>query len=148
MRIKDFMQAGHAPTLFSAFLYFDMSFMVWVVLGPLGVHIARDLGLEIFVHNANYGYGANQKTCYREALRAQADIIVMVHPDYQYDPTLLPEMIRPIQDDRADVVFGSRLSRISDWAARKTRGVAKIFLGRSSAGLHPLGIHSRMHARK
>lgn len=45
MRIKDFMQAGHAPTLFSAFLYFDMSFMVWVVLGPLGVHIARDLGL-------------------------------------------------------------------------------------------------------
>jgi MFS transporter, NNP family, nitrate/nitrite transporter len=45
MRIKDFMKAGHAPTLFSAFLYFDMSFMVWVILGPLGVHIARDLGL-------------------------------------------------------------------------------------------------------
>jgi glycosyltransferase involved in cell wall biosynthesis len=73
------------------------------------VKIARELGLEIFVHNANYGYGANQKTCYREALRANADIVVMVHPDYQYDPTLLPEMIRPIQEDRADVVFGSRL---------------------------------------
>src|SRR5947208_8057890 len=51
--------------------------------------IARQLGLEIFVHNRNYGYGANQKTCYAEALRAGADIVVMVHPDYQYDPRLV-----------------------------------------------------------
>ena len=71
--------------------------------------VAKELGLELFMHNRNYGYGANQKTCYREALKAGADIIVMVHPDYQYDPTLLPEVIRPIQDDRADVVLGSRL---------------------------------------
>src|SRR5580692_7887098 len=71
--------------------------------------IARELGLELFVHNRNYGYGANQKTCYREALRAGADIVVMVHPDYQYDPTLLPEIIRPIQECKADVVLGSRL---------------------------------------
>src|SRR5579863_86411 len=71
--------------------------------------IARELGLELFVHNRNYGYGANQKTCYREALRAGADIVVMVHPDYQYDPTLLPEIIRPIAEGRADCVLGSRL---------------------------------------
>ncbi len=71
--------------------------------------IARELGLELFVHNRNYGYGANQKTCYREALRAGADIVVMVHPDYQYDPALLPDIIRPIQEDKADVVLGSRL---------------------------------------
>ncbi len=71
--------------------------------------IARDLGLELFVHDRNYGYGANQKTCYREALRAGADVIVMVHPDYQYDPKLLPQLIGPIADRRADVVFGSRL---------------------------------------
>jgi glycosyltransferase involved in cell wall biosynthesis len=71
--------------------------------------IARDLGLELFVHDRNYGYGANQKTCYREAIRAGADIVVMVHPDYQYDPTLLPEVIRPIQEGTADVVLGSRL---------------------------------------
>jgi glycosyltransferase involved in cell wall biosynthesis len=71
--------------------------------------IARELGLELFVHNANYGYGANQKTCYREALRAGADIIVMVHPDYQYDPTLLPQVIAPILEGKADVVLGSRL---------------------------------------
>ena len=71
--------------------------------------IARELGLELFVHDKNYGYGANQKTCYREALKAGADIVVMVHPDYQYDPTLLPQIIRPIQEDKADVVLGSRL---------------------------------------
>ena len=71
--------------------------------------VARELGLELFVHDRNYGYGANQKTCYREALRAGADIVVMVHPDYQYDPTLLPEVIRPIQTGQADVVLGSRL---------------------------------------
>jgi glycosyltransferase involved in cell wall biosynthesis len=71
--------------------------------------IARELGLELFVHNRNYGYGANQKTCYREALRAGADIVVMVHPDYQYDPTLLPEIIKPIREGTADVVLGSRL---------------------------------------
>ncbi|HEV8616000.1 MAG TPA: glycosyltransferase family 2 protein [Methylomirabilota bacterium] len=71
--------------------------------------VARDLGLEIFVHNRNYGYGANQKTCYTEALRAHADVVVMVHPDYQYDPTLLPQIIDPIVRGEADVVLGSRL---------------------------------------
>jgi len=73
------------------------------------VRVARELGLEIFMHNRNYGYGANQKTCYREALRAGADIVVMVHPDYQYDPTLLPQIIEPIRNGSADVVLGSRL---------------------------------------
>ena len=73
------------------------------------VAIARELHLKLFLHDRNYGYGANQKTCYTEALRAGADIVVMVHPDYQYDPRLLPEVIRPIQDGRADVVLGSRL---------------------------------------
>ena len=73
------------------------------------IRIAKELGLHLFVHNRNYGYGANQKTCYREALRAGADIIVMVHPDYQYDPTLLPQVIAPLEKGEADVVLGSRL---------------------------------------
>src|SRR5262249_4087090 len=60
-------------------------------------------------HDRNYGYGANQKTCYTEALRAGAEIIVMVHPDYQYDPRLLLQVIAPIQHGAADVVLGSRL---------------------------------------
>jgi len=75
------------------------------------LEIARALGLEIFVHDRNYGYGANQKTCYAEALKAGADVVVMVHPDYQYDPTLLPQMIEPILDGSADVVLGSRLKQ-------------------------------------
>jgi glycosyltransferase involved in cell wall biosynthesis len=73
------------------------------------LEIARELGLEVFVHDKNYGYGANQKTCYTEALKAGADIVVMVHPDYQYDPTLVPQMIEPIVQEEADVVLGSRL---------------------------------------
>jgi len=71
--------------------------------------VARQLGLEIFVHNRNYGYGANQKTCYAEALRAGAEVVVMVHPDYQYDPRLVPQIIDPIVRGQADVVLGSRL---------------------------------------
>ena len=73
------------------------------------LEVARDLGIEIFVHNRNYGYGANQKTCYTEALRAGADVVVMVHPDYQYDPRLVPELLAPIVRGEADVVLGSRL---------------------------------------
>ena len=73
------------------------------------LEIARQLGLEIFVHNRNYGYGANQKTCYAEALRAGADVVVMVHPDYQYDPRLVPQIVEPILRGEADVVLGSRL---------------------------------------
>ena len=73
------------------------------------LQIARQLNLELFVHNRNYGYGANQKTCYTQALKAGGTIVVMVHPDYQYDPKLLPELIQPLVDDRADVVLGSRL---------------------------------------
>jgi len=77
------------------------------------VEIARQLNLELFIHNRNYGYGANQKTCYTEALKADADIVVMVHPDYQYDPTCLPQIIEPIERGEADVVLGSRLTSVS-----------------------------------
>ena len=71
--------------------------------------IAKELKLEVFVHARNYGYGGNQKTCYTEALKAGADIVVMLHPDYQYDPTLLPNVVAPIKAGEADVVLGSRL---------------------------------------
>ena len=70
--------------------------------------IAKELKLEVFVHARNFGYGGNQKTCYTAALKAGADIVVMLHPDYQYDPTLLPSLIEPIKVGQADVVLGSR----------------------------------------
>jgi glycosyltransferase involved in cell wall biosynthesis len=70
--------------------------------------IARELNLTAFVHARNFGYGANQKTCYTEALKDGADIVVMLHPDYQYDPTLLPQIVAPIEAGEADIVLGSR----------------------------------------
>jgi len=73
------------------------------------VAVARKLDIPTLVHPENRGYGGNQKTCYTEALRRGADIVVMLHPDYQYDPTLIPEMIAPIQNGEADLVLGSRL---------------------------------------
>jgi glycosyltransferase involved in cell wall biosynthesis len=74
------------------------------------VDLARRLGLKVFKHRRNFGYGANQKTCYAEALQAGATIVAMVHPDYQYDPTILPDLLRPIEEGTADVVLGSRLA--------------------------------------
>ena len=73
------------------------------------VEVAKKIGIKVIAHDKNKGYGANQKTCYNAALKEGADIIVMVHPDFQYDPTLVPEIIKPIKDDKADVVYGSRM---------------------------------------
>ena len=73
------------------------------------VRIAQNLGLRTLVHQSNRGYGGNQKTCYAEALRLGADVCVMLHPDYQYTPKLLPAMIGLITDGPFDVVLGSRV---------------------------------------
>jgi glycosyltransferase involved in cell wall biosynthesis len=73
------------------------------------VEISRRLGLQTIVHVQNKGYGGNQKTCYIEALKAGADIVVMLHPDYQYDSTCIPELIAPIQRGEFDMMMGSRL---------------------------------------
>ncbi len=72
------------------------------------VETARKLGIPIIRHPHNVGYGGNQKTCYMEALRSGADIVVMLHPDGQYDPAILPDMIAPIARGEADLVLGSR----------------------------------------
>ena len=71
--------------------------------------LAERLSLKAIRHPHNVGYGGNQKTCYMEALRDGAEIVVMLHPDGQYDPAIIPEMIRPIQEGRADMVLGSRM---------------------------------------
>jgi glycosyltransferase involved in cell wall biosynthesis len=71
--------------------------------------LSRRLGVLTFVHDANYGYGRNQQTCYREALAAGADIVVMVHPDYQYTPSLVPAMAGMVASGVYDMVLGSRI---------------------------------------
>jgi glycosyltransferase involved in cell wall biosynthesis len=73
------------------------------------VKLAHELGLQVFVHDRNYGYGRNQQTCYREALAADADVIIMLHPDYQYTPLLVTAMASMVAYGVYDVVLGSRI---------------------------------------
>ncbi len=73
------------------------------------VEVARRLGLHVLVHPENRGYGGNQKTCYREALMRGADVVVMIHPDYQYTPLLIPAMATMIVNGVYDCVIGSRI---------------------------------------
>ena len=73
------------------------------------VELARTLNMHVFVHNQNLGYGANQKTCYNEALRLGADVVVMLHPDYQYDPRLVTAMAAMVSSGIYDAVVGSRI---------------------------------------
>ncbi|MEK7538103.1 MAG: glycosyltransferase family 2 protein [Patescibacteria group bacterium] len=73
------------------------------------VALARELGLFTVVHDRNRGYGGNQKTCYATALARGADIVIMVHPDHQYDPRYVTELVTIIAEGRADAAFGSRM---------------------------------------
>jgi glycosyltransferase involved in cell wall biosynthesis len=72
------------------------------------VEVARQLGLDVIIHRQNRGYGGNQKTCYDAALEAGADVVVMLHPDYQYDATRIPDLIAPILRGEKDLMLGSR----------------------------------------
>ena len=72
------------------------------------VDIARQLGLDVIIHSQNRGYGGNQKTCYDAALAAGAEIVVMLHPDYQYDATRIPALVAPIAAGTRDLMLGSR----------------------------------------
>ena len=74
------------------------------------VELARQLPIEVLWHPHQVGYGGNQKTCYMQALHQGADVVVMLHPDGQYEPGLIPMMVAPIIDGRADLVLGSRLA--------------------------------------
>lgn len=73
------------------------------------VEVAHKAGLIVVEHKSNKGYGGNQKTCYTQALSRGADLVVMLHPDHQYDAKVIPQMIKPIVNGDADAVFGSRM---------------------------------------
>jgi len=77
--------------------------------GDETVEIAKKLGIRVFVHKSNLGYGGNQKTCYEQALKLNPEIVVLIHPDYQYDSSLTEELIRPIKDGWLDVMLGNRI---------------------------------------
>ena len=84
--------------------------------------VARRLPLHLIWHPHNVGYGGNQKTCYLEALQRGADVVVMLHPDGQYEPALIPRMVQPILEGDADMVLGSRLAIPGAW---KTSGMPR-----------------------
>ena len=94
------------------------------------VDLARRLGLHVFVHEKNTGYGGNQKTCYTRALQIGAEIMVMVHPDHQYDPRVIPQLVQPLLDGSCDAVFGSRMlgGRPLEGGMPKWKYLANIFL--------------------
>ena len=87
----------------------DMCILVDDFSSDRTVEVARELGLVHFVHDRNYGYGRNQQTCYREALAEGGDVIIMVHPDYQYTPLLVTAMASMVAYGIYDVVLGSRI---------------------------------------
>lgn len=87
----------------------DISILVDDHSSDKTVELAEKLGLKCFVHDRNYGYGRNQQTCYREALAEGADVIIMLHPDYQYTPLLVTAMASMVAYRVYDVVLGSRI---------------------------------------
>ena len=109
--------------------------------------VANQLGLNVIPHPHNVGYGGNQKTCYLDALQRDPDVVVMLHPDGQYDGTLIPNLIRPIVEGRADLVLGSRLAepgqalaggmpRYKYLANRLLTGVENVALGTKLSEMH------------
>lgn len=111
------------------------------------VAVAKGLDLDLIVHPHNAGYGANQKTCYMEALRQGAEIVIMLHPDGQYDPDLIPQMIQAIQRGEGDFVLGSRflpprgaleggMPRYKYWANRFLTTAENLVMGTNLSECH------------
>jgi glycosyltransferase involved in cell wall biosynthesis len=112
------------------------------------IALARQIPeLRVIWHPHNVGYGGNQKTCYLEALQRDADVVVMLHPDGQYEPTLIPDMVRPILDGEADLVLGSRfltpggpsaggMPRYKQVANRLLTGVENRVMGTQLSEMH------------
>ncbi|MBM3294861.1 MAG: glycosyltransferase family 2 protein [Candidatus Aminicenantes bacterium] len=94
------------------------------------VALARRLGIRVFAHKKNVGYGGNQKTCYTEALKLGGGIMIMVHPDHQYDPRVIPQLVLPLLRGECDAVFGSRMlgGRPLEGGMPKWKYLANIFL--------------------
>ena len=141
-----------AQTLADTYRRIPSNFVNEVILVDDGsadetIQVAKTLDLTLIVHPHNAGYGANQKTCYMEALRRGADIVIMLHPDGQYDPHIIPKMIDVLQSGEGDFVLGSRfltpdgaleggMPRYKYIANRFLTGVENLVLGTHISELH------------
>ena len=122
------------------------------------VEVARRLGdaLHVIWHPHNVGYGGNQKTCYLEALQRDADVVVMLHPDGQYEPELIPTLVEPIVAGRADLVLGSRFltpggaraGGMPWWKYLANRGLTTIENAALGTGLSELHTGYRAYSRR
>jgi len=104
--------------------------------------LASKLGLRTFVHDSNLGYGANQKTCYTEALKLGADVVIMLHPDYQYDPRLVTAMAAMVVSGAYDLALGSRI--LGSGALRGGMPVYKYIANRVLTGLQNLMLRAKL----
>ena len=132
----------------------------WMLYGDDGSRddsrdVARALGLAVVAHAQNRGYGANQKTLYREALRAGADVVVMVHPDFQYKPELVPAMAAMVAHGGYDVVLGSRVlvrgalrGGMPRWKYVANRGLTEVENALTGAGLSEYHTGYRAFSRR
>jgi glycosyltransferase involved in cell wall biosynthesis len=111
------------------------------------VQLAREMGLTVIVHEKNKGYGGNQKTCYKYCLENGADVVVMIHPDYQYDSRVIPHAVAMIELGICDVVLGNRVRSRSEalkcgmpwWKYVSNRGLTafeNLFLGQNLGEFH------------
>ncbi len=119
------------------------------------VLIAEELGLKVIRHEKNMGYGANQKSCYTHALKMGADIVIMLHPDHQYDARVIPDLVYPLLRQEADAVFGSRMlgGHPMEGGMPQWKYIANIFLtavANVAFGRYMTEIHSgfRAYTRK
>jgi glycosyltransferase involved in cell wall biosynthesis len=120
------------------------------------VELARDLPVHVVWHPHNVGYGGNQKTCYLQALQRDADIVVMLHPDGQYEPSLIPKMVAPILAGDADLVLGSRLAEpgmalaggMPRWKYAANRGLTGIENRLLGTGLSEMHTGYRAYSRR
>src|SRR5258707_5338241 len=117
----------------------DMRILVDDFSSDRTVEVARELGLVHFVHDRNYGYGRNQQTCYTEALAEGADVVIMLHPDYQYTPLLVTAMASMVAYGIYDVVLGSRI--IGGQALRGGMPLYKYVSNRLLPGLVKIFLH-------
>lgn len=104
-----------ARTVKDTYEEIPLKFRKYVILGDNHstdntVEVAKKLGIKVLAHPRDLGYGGNQKALYREALKLNPDVVVMLHSDYQYDATMIPYMIQPIFDGKYDYMFGSRIA--------------------------------------
>ena len=107
------------------------------------INKAKELGIKhVFIHEQNKGYGANQKTCYNEALKLGADIVVMLHPDYQYTPKLIPAMVNIIANEISPVVLGSRI--LGNGALKGGMPFYKFFFNRTLTFIQNLLIGAKL----